>query len=99
MDAATLRSVPLFSSLDEYLALSTKALLIWLADQQGIQDEVVEAVFRAYFTEGRDISRAAVLFDVMAEAGLDRNRAEAVLNSDEGLAAIFCLRPANVRSQ
>ena len=62
--------------------------LIWLADQQGIQDEVVEAVFRAYFTEGRDISRAAVLFDVMAEAGLDRNRAEAVLNSDEGLAAI-----------
>ena len=62
--------------------------LIWLADQQGIQDEVVEAVFRAYFTEGRDISRAAVLLDVVAEAGLDRNRAEAVLNSDEGLAAI-----------
>jgi predicted DsbA family dithiol-disulfide isomerase len=62
--------------------------LIWLADQQGIQDAVVEAVFRAYFTEGRDISRAAVLFDVVAEAGLDRNRAEAVLNSDEGWAAI-----------
>jgi len=62
--------------------------LIWLADQEGVQDAVVAAVFRAYFTEGRDISRAAVLFDVVAEAGLDRNRAEAVLNSDEGLAAI-----------
>ena len=62
--------------------------LIWLADQEGVQDAVVEAVFRAYFTEGRDISRAAVLFDVVAEAGLDRNRAEAVLNSDEGLAAL-----------
>ena len=29
--------------------------LIWLADQQGCQDAVVEALFRAYFTEGRDI--------------------------------------------
>src|SRR6266851_2374002 len=62
--------------------------LIWLADQEGVQDAVVEAVFRAYFTEGRDISRAAVLLDVVAEAGLDRGRADAVLNSDEGLAAI-----------
>src|SRR5438477_3645956 len=62
--------------------------LIWLADKEGVQDAVVEAVFRAYFTEGRDISRTAVLLDVAAEAGLDRNRAEAVLNSDEGLAAI-----------
>jgi len=62
--------------------------LTWLADKEGVQDAVVEAIFRAYFTEGRDISRAAVLLDVVAEAGLDRNRAEAVLNSDEGLAAI-----------
>jgi predicted DsbA family dithiol-disulfide isomerase len=30
--------------------------LIWLADQQGVPDAVVEALFRAYFTEGRDIS-------------------------------------------
>jgi hypothetical protein len=29
--------------------------LIWLAEQQGVQDAVVEALFRAYFTEGRDI--------------------------------------------
>src|SRR6266849_4543592 len=62
--------------------------LIWLADKEGVQDAVVEAVFRAYFTEGRDISRAAVLLDVVAGVGLDRGRADAVLNSDEGLAAI-----------
>ena len=62
--------------------------LIWLADQEGLQDAVVEAVFRAYFSEGRDISRTAVLLDVVAEAGLNRDRAEGVLNSDEGLAAI-----------
>jgi predicted DsbA family dithiol-disulfide isomerase len=51
-----------------------------------VQDAVVEAVFGAYFTEGRDISRAAVLLDVVAGVGLDRGRADAVLNSDEGLA-------------
>jgi predicted DsbA family dithiol-disulfide isomerase len=62
--------------------------LIGLADTEGIQDAVVEAVFRAYFTEGRDISRTGVLLDVVAEAGLDRKRAETFLNGDEGLAAI-----------
>ena len=62
--------------------------LIGLAEKEGVQDAVVEAVFRAYFTEGRDISRAAVLLDVVAEAGLDRARCEAVLSGDEGWAAI-----------
>src|SRR2546426_1052263 len=47
--------------------------LIWLADQQGIQDAVMEALFRAYFTEGRDISDRQTLLDVVAEVGLDRN--------------------------
>jgi predicted DsbA family dithiol-disulfide isomerase len=62
--------------------------LIGLGDTEGIQDAVVEAVFRAYFAEGRDISQTTVLLDVVAGAGLKRGRAEAVLNSDEGLAAI-----------
>jgi len=30
--------------------------LIWLADTEGVQDAVVESLFRAYFTDGRDIS-------------------------------------------
>src|ERR1700732_3554952 len=30
--------------------------LIWLAEKEGVQNAVVEALFRAYFTEGRDIS-------------------------------------------
>src|SRR5260370_1560123 len=62
--------------------------LIGLADTEGVQDAVVEAVFRAYFVEGRDISQTTGLLDVGAGAGLNRGRAEAVLNSDEGLAAI-----------
>ncbi len=62
--------------------------LIWLADKHGVQDAVVEALFRAYFTEGRDINNRQTLIDVVAEAGLERHRAEAVLNGDDGLDAI-----------
>ena len=35
------------------------------------QDAVVEALFRAYFVEGRDIGDAAVLAEAAAEAGLE----------------------------
>jgi predicted DsbA family dithiol-disulfide isomerase len=62
--------------------------LIWLAEKQGVQDAVVEALFRAYFTEGRDISNRTILTDVVAEVGLARHQAEAVLESDEGMEAI-----------
>jgi predicted DsbA family dithiol-disulfide isomerase len=62
--------------------------LIELADREGIQDAVVEALFRAYFTEGRDTTKRQALLDVVADAGLDRRKAEGKLNTDEGLAAI-----------
>jgi predicted DsbA family dithiol-disulfide isomerase len=62
--------------------------LIWLADTKCAQDAIVEALFQAYFTDGRDISNRQTLLDVVAEAGLDREMAEAVLNSDEGMEAI-----------
>lgn len=62
--------------------------LIWLAEQDRCQDAVVEALFRAYFTEGRDISDLQTLLDVVAEAGLDRGKAEGVLTSGDGQEAI-----------
>jgi len=62
--------------------------LIWLADKEGAQGAVVEALFRAYFTDGRDISKRQTLLDVVAEAGLDRARADGVLNRDDGLEAM-----------
>jgi predicted DsbA family dithiol-disulfide isomerase len=62
--------------------------LIWLAEKQGVQDAVVEALFRAYFSDGRDISNGHALIDVAAEAGLERHQAEEVLNRGEGLEAI-----------
>jgi predicted DsbA family dithiol-disulfide isomerase len=62
--------------------------LIRLAGEQGVQDAVVEALFRAYFTDGRDIGVRAVLLDVVAGAGLDRERAEVELDSNDSAAAI-----------
>jgi len=62
--------------------------LIWLADTEGVQDAVVESLFRAYFTDGRDISNPQTLLDVVAEAGLDRGKAEGVLTSGGGQEAI-----------
>src|ERR1700730_399658 len=35
--------------------------LIWLAGEEGVQDAVVEALFRAYFVEGRDVGDTKVL--------------------------------------
>jgi predicted DsbA family dithiol-disulfide isomerase len=62
--------------------------LIWLAGKRGIQDAVVEALFQAYFTAGRDISDRSTLIDVVAVAGLDRHQCEAVLDGTDGLDAI-----------
>jgi predicted DsbA family dithiol-disulfide isomerase len=62
--------------------------LLWLADKEGIQDAVVESLFLAYFTAGRDLCIRQVLTEVVAEAGLDRAKAEAVLNGSEGREAL-----------
>ena len=62
--------------------------LIWLADKHGCQDAVVEALFVAYFTEGKDISNRQTLIDTVVVAGLERQVVEATLNSDEGLDVI-----------
>ena len=40
--------------------------LIWLAGREGVQDAVMEAVFVAYFTQGRDIGDRDVLADCAA---------------------------------
>lgn len=56
--------------------------LIWLADQRGCQDAVVEALFRAYFSEGRDIGSQSALVELAAESGLDPQAVESMLNDD-----------------
>jgi predicted DsbA family dithiol-disulfide isomerase len=57
---------------------------IWLAGQLGVQDAVVESLFRAYFCEGANFSVRANLIEAAALGGLDAARLERLLNSDEG---------------
>ena len=59
--------------------------LIWLADQHGCQDAVVEALFRSYFSDAQDIGNHQTLIDMGTEAGLERKAVEAMLNSEDGM--------------
>lgn len=45
--------------------------LIGFAGRAGLQDPVVEGLFRAYFLDGRDIGDRGVLAEIAAAAGLD----------------------------
>ncbi|GAA2154509.1 DsbA family oxidoreductase [Actinomadura napierensis] len=50
---------------------------------QGVQDAVVEALYKAHFTDGRSIFDRDSLVSVAAEAGLDPEAARATLASSE----------------
>ena len=58
--------------------------LIRLAGQRGVQDGVVEALFKAYFCNGADLGDDTVLADIGHSGGLDRDAALAMLASDDG---------------
>ena len=57
--------------------------LIWLAGLHSRQDVVVEAIFREYFCNGRDIGETAVLLELGLSAGLIRDEIERRLNHAE----------------
>jgi predicted DsbA family dithiol-disulfide isomerase len=50
--------------------LDSHRLIRWAASA-GVQDEIVERLFRAYFLEGRDIGDRNVLLDIAREGGMD----------------------------
>lgn len=58
--------------------------LVWYAAGHGQQNEVVEAFFRAYFLEGKNIGDVKTLMQVVFEAGLDRTETEELLAGDKG---------------
>jgi predicted DsbA family dithiol-disulfide isomerase len=62
--------------------------LIWLGEQQGRQIEVVDALFRAYFQDGKDVGDHAVLVELAAEAGLDAEEARRFLASTDGVSDV-----------
>lgn len=57
--------------------------VIQLAKQAGKGDAMEESLFRAYFTEGRNIADHATLIELAGKAGVDEARAADVLKGKE----------------
>ncbi|HLY75160.1 MAG TPA: DsbA family oxidoreductase [Planctomycetota bacterium] len=62
--------------------------LVWWAGRINDQNSVVDGLFRAFFTQGRDIGDRSVLADIAGEADLDRKAAAAFLDSDVGVSEV-----------
>jgi predicted DsbA family dithiol-disulfide isomerase len=56
--------------------------VVHLAHAHGLQDAVVERLFRAYFTEQRSVFDQKELVDLAADAGLDRDETAAALREN-----------------
>ena len=65
-----------------YNTFDAHRLLHW-AEAEGKQHALKNALFSAYFTEGKDPSNHDVLANVAASVGLDEKRARQILASDE----------------
>ena len=50
--------------------LDSHCLIRW-AGSAGLQNEIVERIFEAYFEEGRDIGNSDVLVEIASEGGMD----------------------------
>ena len=58
--------------------------LLWKAKEFGIQTELSEALFKCYFTEGKDIGSKEVLLEVATKVGMDSKMIQLFLDSKEG---------------
>jgi predicted DsbA family dithiol-disulfide isomerase len=61
--------------------LNSHRLIRW-AEAQGVQDEIVERLFIAYFENGEDIGDIRVLADIADMCGMDGAQAADMLESD-----------------
>lgn len=57
--------------------------LLQFASRQGLGDAAMERVFRAYFTEGRNVDDRATLLELGTDVGLDRSALEEALADDD----------------
>ena len=72
-----------------YNTFDAHRLLHWAESQgEGRQLALKQALLRAYFTDGQDVSSAEVLAGLAVEAGLDGERARQILASDEYAQAV-----------
>jgi predicted DsbA family dithiol-disulfide isomerase len=61
--------------------INSHRLIRW-AHSMGVQDAVVEGLFRRYFVEGADIGQIKILAAIADEAGMDGELVEELLASD-----------------
>lgn len=57
--------------------------LIQLAKTKGLDSEIEEIFFKAYFTDGKNLEDTDTLIQLATEAGLDANEAAQVIQSDQ----------------
>lgn len=62
--------------------------IIMFAKQEGVQPAVKEAFMKAYFEDGIDLSKKENLIAVAVKAGLAKDKVEALLATDAGLAEV-----------
>ncbi|MGZ5999684.1 MAG: DsbA family oxidoreductase, partial [Rhizomicrobium sp.] len=67
--------------------LDSHRLVRWAAGA-GVQDDIVERLFQAYFIEGRDVGDPAVLSAIATEAGMDGDLVATLLAGDADLAEV-----------
>ena len=58
--------------------------LLWFSRSKDMQDVIAEALFHAYFTEGRDIGSIHELISISTESGLQKSEIKDFLKTDVG---------------
>ena len=58
--------------------------LLWYAKKMNLQNELSEALFYAYFTEGKDVGSVEILASVASEVGIDKSETITFLKSEKG---------------
>ncbi|MDX5592857.1 DsbA family oxidoreductase [Pseudovibrio sp. SPO723] len=67
--------------------LNAHRLILW-AQENDRQEEMVEALFQAFFIDGKDLSRIDTLSEIAGDAGLESEAIRRRLESDEDLANV-----------
>lgn len=67
--------------------INAHRLIRW-AGQAGLQEEMVERLFRLYFIEGGDLTDSAVLAEAAGEAGMEQEVADRLLASEADIAEV-----------
>jgi predicted DsbA family dithiol-disulfide isomerase len=69
--------------------------IIWLARKSDQQAQVNEALMKAYFQDGIDLSNQETLIGIAVGVGMDRGKLEKMFATDEGLSEVLAAEQLN----